>query len=232
MRYVSVCTEGMLIHSWPCSAFVQKVISKKLCVAKRINKKYPRTFLFAVYCIFCIFLSRLLCLFPPGCRLLPGLQALPRGPLDLSGLVGTDERDRWKPASYLTHTLAEQLSRWASLKPWGRPEGTMQRWHLHHRQHFTVYPSGWGNWSFTFHMLLGLPLVSTGDECVCFFGLVWCKMTLMSASGVSKKHVILQSFFLFHTIVSWGHSDIHCIPFEHLIWCLCRALLRWSYYFS
>lgn len=156
MRYVSVCTEGMLIHSWPCSAFVQNVISKTLCVAKRINKKYPRTFLFAVYCIFCIFLSRLLCLFPPGCRLLPGLQALPRGPLDLSGLVGTDERDRWKPASYLTHTLAEQLSRWASLKPWGRPEGTMQRWHLHHRQHFTVYPSGWGN-SEVSHFTLVLP---------------------------------------------------------------------------
>lgn len=204
---------------------LSKMLSVKNFVLLK-KKKYPRTFLFAVYCIFCIFLSRLLCLFPPGCRLLPGLQALPRGPLDLSGLVGTDERDRWKPASYLTHTLAEQLSRWASLKPWGRPEGTMQRWHLHHRQHFTVYPSGWGNWSFTFHMLLGLPLVSTGDECVCFFGLVWCKMTLMSASGVSKKHIILQSFLLFHTIVSWGHSDIHCIPFEHLIWCLCRALLR------
>lgn len=130
---------------------LSKMLSVKNFVLLK-NKKYPRTFLFAVYCIFCIFLSRLLCLFPPGCRLLPGLQALPRGPLDLSGLVGTDERDRWKSASYLTHTLAEQLSRWASLKPWGRPEGTMQRWHLHHRQHFTVYPSGWGNWSFTFHI--------------------------------------------------------------------------------
>lgn len=151
------------------------------------------------------------------------LQALPWGPLDLSGLVGTDERDRWKSASYLTHTLAEQLSRWASLKPWGRPEGTMQRWHLHHRQHFTVYPSGWGNWSFTFHMLLGLPLVSTGDECVCFFGLVWCKMTLMSASGVSKKHVILQSFFCFipsslegiQTFIAFLSSTLSDVCVEH-----------------
>lgn len=160
MRYVSVCTEGMLIHSWPCSAFVQNVISKKLCVAKRINKKYPRTFLFAVYCIFCIFLSRLLCLFPPGCRLLPSYKLCPGARWTSQALwAQTRETGGSQPASYLTHTLAEQLSRWASLKPWGRPEGTMQRWHLHHRQHFTVYPSGWGNSEvshFTL-VLLGLP---------------------------------------------------------------------------
>lgn len=236
MRYVSVCTEGMLIHSWPCSAFVQNVISKKLCVAKRINKKYPRTFLFAVYCIFCIFLSRLLCLFPPGCRLLPGLQALPRGPLDLSGLVGTDERDRWKPASYLTHTLAEQLSRWASLKPWGRPEGTMQRWHLHHRQHFTVYPSGWGNSEVSHFTLVlpGLPLVSTGDECVCFFGLVWCKMTLMSASGVSKKHVILQSFLFvsYHRLLRAFRHSLHSFRAPYLMSVSSTSSLKLLFFIS
>lgn len=236
MRYVSVCTEGMLIHSWPCSAFVQNVMSKKLCVAKNINKKYPRTFLFAVYCIFCIFLSRLLCLFPHGCRLLPGLQALPRGPLDLSGLVGTDERDRWKPASYLTHTLAEQLSRWASLKPWGRPEGTMQRWHLHHRQHFTVYPSGWGNSEVSHFTLVlpGLPLVSTGDECVCFFGLVWCKMTLMSASGVSKKHVILQSFFFvsYHRLLRAFRHSLHSFRAPYLMSVSSTSSLKLLFFIS
>lgn len=150
MRYVSVCTEGMLIHSWPCSAFVQNVISKKLCVAK---KKKISTHISVCSILYILYFSQQASVFvPPWVPPPAQLQALPWGPLDLSGLVGTDERDRWKPASYLTHTLAEQLSKWASLKPWGRPEGTMQRWHLHHRQHFTVYPSGWGNWSFTFHI--------------------------------------------------------------------------------
>ena len=176
-------------------------------------------------------LSRLLCLFParrevaplgaascPDHKLCPGArwtsQALWARRRETGGSQPASQ-----PASYLTHTFAEHFSRWASLKPWGRPEGIMQRWHLHHRQqlmhssHFTL-------------VLLGLPLFNT--VCVCFFGLVWCKMPLGSIKYTSSSN----HFFLFHTIVSLGHSDIHCIPFEHLIWCLCRALLRWRDYIS
>lgn len=232
MRYVSVCTEGMLIHSWPCSAFVQNVISKKLCVAK---KKKISTHISVCSILYILYFSQQASVFvPPWVPPPAQLQALPWGPLDLSGLVGTDERDRWKPASYLTHTLAEQLSRWASLKPWGRPEGTMQRWHLHHRQHFTVYPSGWGNWSFTFHMLLGLPLVSTGDECVCFFGLVWCKMTLMSASGVSKKHVILQSFLFvsYHRLLRAFRHSLHSFRAPYLMSVSSTSALKLLFFIS
>lgn len=146
------CVQRGCLFTADLAVPLSKMLSVKNFVLLK-KKKYPRTFLFAVYCIFCIFLSRLLCLFPPGCRLLPSYKLCPGARWTSQALwAQTRETGGSQPASYLTHTLAEQLSRWASLKPWGRPEGTMQRWHLHHRQHFTVYPSGWGNWSFTFHI--------------------------------------------------------------------------------
>ena len=157
----------------------------------------------------------------------------PTGPLRPCGHGREREVVASQPASYLTHTLAEQLSRWASLKPWGRPEGIMQRWHLHHRQLFTVYPSGWGNSSHLTLVLLGLPLVSTGDKCVCFFGLVWCKMTLMSPLGsLNTPHPAIIFFVSYHCLLRAFRHSLHSFRAPYLMSVSSTSSLKLLFFIS